>query len=204
MDFFARVNERLLQPPEPKSSLRSYFEAHLLFQDAYHSPSTSPEASPEPEDRAAKLRTTHGCKKRRHDSDDEGYNSACVERSSKRRRGLGLSVNVAPSPPVTDESGPVSPMRLRRVGTDDSAFHEDEGESGRHVDVEVGVSPPLSLESAATQQDSIATKAKRARHAALRTFISGERSTRSRRLESMKIGKYSLRWTAARARRADG
>lgn len=211
MDFFAQVNERLLQPPEPKSELRAYFEAHLLFQGEYHSPPTSPETSPEPEERPTRPTLSHRGKKRKHDSDDEGYTSGGLHRvPSKRRRALtpslALGVRVAPSPPVTDDSVPQSPTSLRRVETQDSAFHEDEEEKdGQGRDHGHGGFAPVPLSH---QQHHHAANRKRWNSPPVMAIYGPQgttRKTRAMQPRSMQIGRYSLRWTAARAaRRADG
>ncbi|KAL6702636.1 hypothetical protein ACN47E_001283 [Coniothyrium glycines] len=44
-DFFAKVSDRLLQPPKPKSHLLSYFEALKEFEEPYRTPSPTPPRS---------------------------------------------------------------------------------------------------------------------------------------------------------------
>ncbi|KAF2275504.1 uncharacterized protein EI97DRAFT_459404 [Westerdykella ornata] len=192
MDFFARVNERLLQPVKPKSHLRPYFEAHLLFQDTYHSPPTSPESSPEPDERAVRPNPAFR-KKRKHESDDEGYTSG--QPNKRRRTGLALGISTVPTPPTVEDSAPASPTRLRRVETQDSAYHEDEVQQETRTNV--GPSPPMSPEAEYQPR-------KWARNVTPCAFANQECERATGNLASMKIGKYSLRWTAARARQADG
>ncbi|KAF2240222.1 hypothetical protein BU26DRAFT_512417 [Trematosphaeria pertusa] len=82
VDFLAQLDNALQQHPKPKSRLAPYFEAHLLFQGAYRTPSPSPSPSPPPAPSLASA--TFTSKKRRRAASSSEPNA--TPRPSKRRR----------------------------------------------------------------------------------------------------------------------
>ncbi|KAF1945281.1 hypothetical protein EJ02DRAFT_419562 [Clathrospora elynae] len=107
MDFLAQLDERLQQSPQPKSRLAPYFEAHILFQDLYNTPSPSSPSSPEPEQ---PIMTTSPrvqprsspAKKRKLDAEDQ---CSLIHLSRKRRK--HAEATAMPSPSMADESLPI-------------------------------------------------------------------------------------------------
>ncbi|KAF1962228.1 hypothetical protein CC80DRAFT_542547 [Byssothecium circinans] len=179
---FHRSSQRAAFTAAPaKSSLRPYFEAHLLFQDAYHSPSTSPE----PEEAAVRpppSRTT----KRKHEEDDEneGYNSGVPY---KRRKRMTMGADAAPPPPTTDDS---SLIAATATGNDPRMRYEPIPKTVYPTATPNRIRQRLAIWNLRPKIE--------------RRPLSRIGKSRVQRPDSMKIGKYSLRRTATQARRAKG
>jgi hypothetical protein len=197
MDFLARLDEQLREPPKPRSVLAPYFEAHLLFQDLYHTPSPSPPSSPEPE---SSIITALKCTqpspqtrtiKRKYTTDDQSF---YADASRKRKRANPRSVTLI-TPPTTDIRSACSPPPQ-------STLTDLRGPQIKFCPRD-GITAPLPLISPESQQAQRSTASIKRRNMASSDNDVTPRTKKHclRQRMSVLIGKYLLRGTAARMQR---
>jgi hypothetical protein len=174
MDFLAQLDGRLVEPPKPRSKLASYFEAHMMFQGTYHTPSPTPSppsspalapstlAAPIPPVPSSQL---HSQKRKREDNEADDATDA----PSKRVRTLYATSKCAMQP-LTPETTPPS-----------STF---------------SVSPQQSQPTASIEecQPDVSRASK----------VRGAKAHAVQRQTFVRVGRYTLRRTAARAQREKG
>jgi hypothetical protein len=179
MDFLARLNQGLVEPPRPKSKLAPYFEAHMLFQGTYHTPSPTPSPPCSPRLTPSALAVSNESqqpilspplrslkRKRANDGDGDGMDAL-----PKQMRTLRTAYRCAMQP----------------------------------LTPEATATPPSSACSKSSPLPRTFTAIKKRKKDLSRTSVARTSGNHAmQRRTSVMVGKYHLRRTAARTRRESG